>query len=403
MSLKRVFSAASTIAVAWGIACGGALAKEYGPGVTDTEIKLGQTMAYSGPVSAYGQYGKAEAAYFRMLNEQGGVNGRKINLVSLDDGYSPPKTVEQTRRLVESERVLALFQNLGTASNTAIQKYIAARKVPNLFVISGDSKWSDAKRFPWSTGWQPSNQTEMRVYAKHILQTKPDARIAVLYQNDDYGKDALEGLKDELGDKVGQIVAESSYEVSDPTIDSQIVSFKGAQADVFVNIATQKFAAQAIRKAHDIGWKPVHYLNSLASSVGSVLTPAGLDKSTGIISVAYLKDPTDPRWKDDPAMQDYVAFMKKYMPDANIYDNMNVFGYSAAQTMVHVLEQCGDDLTRENLMRQATSIKNLQLPMALPGIVVNTTPESRTALKSMQLASFDGKAWQLFGEVITAK
>ena len=391
-------------AIAWGFV--GALflaagaSAQNGPGVTDSEIKLGQTMAYSGPVSAYGQYGKAEQAYFRMINEQGGVNGRKINLISLDDGYSPPKTVEQVRRLVEREGVLALFQNLGTASNMAIQRYVDAQKIPNLFVISGDSKWADAEAYPYSTSWQPSNQTEARVYARHILETRPQARIAVLYQNDDYGKDALKGFKEELGDQAGLIIAEASYEVSDPTVDSQIVSFKGKGADVFLNISTQKFAAQAIRKAYDIGWRPEHYLNSLAASVGAVLQPAGLEKSIGLVSVAYLKDPADPRWADDPAMKDYLDFMKTYMPGDNIHDSMNVFGYSAAQTMVHVLEQCGDDLSRENLMHQATNIKDLVLPMVLPGIVINTTPTNRTALRAMQLARFDGTAWALFGDVI---
>ncbi|MBS0428891.1 MAG: ABC transporter substrate-binding protein [Proteobacteria bacterium] len=384
------------------MAAGQALAADS-PGVTKTEIRLGQTMAYSGPVSAYGQYGKAEVAYFKMLNERGGINGRKIELISLDDGYSPPKTIEQVRRLVERDEVLALFQNLGTASNTAIQKYVNAKKVPNLFAISGDSKWADGTAYPFTTSWQPSNQTEARVYAKHILATRPNAKIAVLYQNDDYGKDALKGFKEELGDKASLIVAEKSYEVSDPTVDSQIVSFKGAGADVFFSITTQKFAAQAIRKAHDIGWKPTQYLNSLASSVGAVLEPAGLDKSEGIISVAYLKDPSDKWWANDPAMKDYLDFMKKYLPGDNVYDTMNVFGYSAAQTMAHVLRQCGDNLSRENLMYQATHIKNLVLPMTLPGIVINTTPEQRTALRSMQLARFDGKSWQLFGNIISAR
>ena len=396
MKHARTAVLALSVGMVWAMPAGAAT-----PGVSKDEIRIGQTMAYSGPVSAYGQYGKAHAAYFQMLNDQGGINGRKVTLISLDDAYSPPRTIEQVRRLVERDQVLALFQNLGTASNTAIQRYIGARKIPNLFVISGDSKWNDAEAYPFSTGWQPSNQTEARVYAKHILATQPDARIAVLYQNDDYGKDALEGFKDELGDKVSQIVAASSYEVTDPTVDSQIVAFKAADADVFFSITTQKFAAQAIRRAYDIGWHPTQYLNSLAASVGAVLEPAGLEKSVDIISVAYLKDPTDPLWKEDPAMKDYLEFMGKYLPGANVYDSMNVFGYSAAQTLAHVLEQCGDDLSRENLMRQATSIKGLQLPMALPGILINTTPAQRTALRSVQLARFDGQAWQLFGDVIS--
>lgn len=371
------------------------------PGVTETEIRIGQTMAYSGPVSAYGQYGHVEAAYFKMLNAKGGVNGRQINLISLDDAYSPPKTVEQVRRLVEREQVLALFQNLGTASNVAIQNYINMREVPNLFVISGDSRWADADAYPFTTGWQPSNHTEAQVYARHLLSTRPDAKVAILYQNDDYGKDALAGFREGLGDQTDMIVAEASYEVSDPTIDSQIVAFKASGADVFLMITTQKFAAQAIRKADEINWQPLRYLNSLASSVGAVLEPAGLERSRGILSVAYLKDPSDPRWKDDAEMQEYLAFMAEHLPSANVYDSMNVFGYSAAQTLVHVLEQCGDDLSRENLMRQATNITGLQLPMALPGIVINTTPANRTALRSMALAEFDGEAWRLMGDVIT--
>ncbi len=376
-------------------------AKQYDDGASDTEIKLGQTMAYSGPVSASGQYGKAHAAYFKMVNDRGGINGRKINLISLDDGYSPPRTVEAARRLVEREKILAFFQNLGTAPNNAIQRYVETRKVPNLFVISGDEKWADAVKSPYTTSWQPSNETETRVYARHILSSKPDARIAVLYQNDDYGKAALAGFKDELGAKVGQIVAEASYEVSDPTTDSQIVGFKAANANVLVSITTPKFAAQAIRKVRDIGWAPTYYLNSLAASVNAVLQPAGLDRAKDIISVAYLKDPSDPRWKDDAAMKDYHAFMKKYMPDANAYDTMNVFGYSSAQTMESLLRQCGDDLTRANLLAQAARLHNLQLPLALPGVVINTTPRNRTALRSMQLVRFDGERWQTFGDVIS--
>lgn len=380
---------------------GPAVLQAESPGVTETEIRIGQTMAYSGPVSAYGQYGHVEKAYFDMINATGGINGRNITLISVDDAYSPPKTVEQVRRLVERDEVLALFQNLGTATNVAIQNYVNAREVPNLFVISGDSRWADAEKYPFSTSWQPSNQTEARIYAKHILATLPEARIAVLYQNDDYGKDALAGFKGELGDKASMIVSEASYEVSDPTVDSQIVAFKASGADVFFMITTQKFAAQSIRKADEIGWQPRRYLNSLASSVGAVLEPAGLDRSRGILSVAYLKDPSDPLWADDPAMKDYLAFMAKYLPSANVHDSMNVFGYSAAQTLVHVLKECGDDLSRENLMRQATSISDLQLPMALPGILINTSPESRTALRSMALAEFDGQAWRLVGDVVT--
>lgn len=396
--LKRSRARMALILVSAMAATGAVRAQEVG--VSDSEIRIGQTMAYSGPVSAYGQYGHAHAAYFKMVNDRGGINGRLVSLISLDDAYSPPKTVEQVRRLVERDQVAVLFQNLGTASNMAIQNYVNARKVPNLFVISGDSKWADGEQYPFTTSWQPSNRTEAQIYAKHILSARADAKIAVLYQNDDYGKDALSGFREQFGEKVSQIVAEASYEVSDPTIDSQIVSLKASGADVLLMITTQKFAAQAIRKADEIGWNPTRYLNSLASSVGAVLEPAGLQRSKGILSVAYLKDPSDPRWQADPAMQDYLTFMKQYLPSANIYDSMNVFGYSAAQTLVRVIEQCGDDLSRENLMRQATNITNLQLPMALPGIVINTSPEKRTALSSMAMAEFDGETWRLIGDVI---
>lgn len=396
----RSYSLAGTALFCFAL-LGPAVLHAESPGVAEAEIRIGQTMAYSGPVSAYGQYGHVEKAYFEMINATGGINGRNITLISVDDAYSPPKTVEQVRRLVERDQVLALFQNLGTATNVAIQNYVNAHAVPNLFVISGDSRWADAEKYPFSTSWQPSNQTEARIFAKHILATLPEARIAVLYQNDDYGKDALAGFKSELGDKASMIASEASYEVSDPTVDSQIVAFKASGADVFFMITTQKFAAQSIRKADEIGWQPQRYLNSLASSVGAVLEPAGLDRSRGILSVAYLKDPSDPLWADDPAMKDYLAFMAEYLPSANVHDSMNVFGYSAAQTLVHVLKKCGDDLSRENLMRQATSISDLQLPMALPGILINTSPESRTALRSMALAEFDGHAWRLVGDVVT--
>ncbi len=375
--------------------------KAYDVGVTDTEIKIGNTIAYSGSGSAYGQYALSAAAYFRMVNDKGGVQGRKINFISLDNAYSPPKTVEQVRRLVEQDKVFALFENFGTAPNTAIENYVNAKKIPNMFVVSGDSKWADAKKHPYTSSWQLSNHGEARAYAKHIMSTKPDAKIAVLYQNDDYGKDALAGLKEQLGPKVKQIVAEASYELSDATVDSQIVSFKAAGADVFVNISTQKFAAQSIRKAYDIGWKPVFYLNSLASSVGTVLTPAGLEKAVGLISAGYLKEPSDKQWENDAGMKEYLAFMKKYLPNAKVDDGMNVRGYCAAQTFVHVLEQCGDELTRENLMRQAANLKNLQLPMALPGVVINTTPENRWSIRSMQLVRFDGQSWRNFGPIIS--
>jgi branched-chain amino acid transport system substrate-binding protein len=375
--------------------------KKYDPGASDTEIKIGNIMPYSGPASAYGTIGKAEAGYFKKINDEGGINGRKINFVSVDDGYSPPKAVEMARRLVEQDQVLLVFQSLGTPSNSAIHKYMNAKKVPQLFVATGASKWNDAKNFPWTMGWQPNYQTEAAIYAKHILQTKPDAKIAVLYQNDDYGKDLLKGFEDELGDKAKKmIVAKVSYETSDPTVDSQIVQLQGSGANVFLNVTTPKFAAMAIRKAYDIGWKPVHYVNNVGASIGAVLVPAGLEKSIGLISTAYLKDPLDSAWKDDKGMKDWYAFMAKYYPDGDLKDGGNVFGYAAAQTLVQVLKQCGDNLTRENVMKQAASLKDLQLAILLPGIKINTSPTDFAPIQAEQLIRFDGKQWVRFGEVI---
>ena len=392
--------ASLTVAAALAAATGALAQKKYDPGATDTEIKIGQTMPYSGPASAYGTIGRVEAAYFKKINEEGGINGRKINLDSLDDGYSPPKTVEMTRRLVEQEEVLFMFQPLGTAPNAAIHKYMNAKKVPQLFVATGATMWGDPKHFPWTMGWQPSYQTEGKIYAKDILANHPNAKVAVLYQNDDYGKDLLKGLKDGLGAKAGMIVKEASFEVSDPSIDSQILSLKASGADVFVNIATPKFAALAIRKVYDSGWRPVHYLNNVSLSIGAVLTPAGLEKSVGLITVAYLKDATDAAWANDPAMNEYKAFLKKYYPEANIADSSNVYGYNAAQTLVQVLKQCGDDLTRANVMRQAANLKHLQLPLARPGIEINTGPDDFFPFESLQLQRFDGKHWVPYGNVI---
>jgi branched-chain amino acid transport system substrate-binding protein len=376
--------------------------KKYDPGASDTEIKIGQTMPYSGPASAYGAIGKTEAAYFKKINDEGGINGRKINLISLDDGYSPPKTVEMVRRLVEQDEVLLLFQTLGTAHNSAVQKYLNTKKVPQLFVATGATKWNDPQGNPWTMGWQPNYQTETTIYAKHILKEKPNAKIGVLYQNDDYGKDYLKGLKDGLGDKAKMIVAEVSYEVSDPTIDSQIVQLQGSGADVLVNITTPKFAAQAIRKAYDIGWKPLHYLNNISIAVGSVLTPAGLDKSVGLISTAYYKDPTDTQWASDPSIVEWTAFMKKYYPDGSLIDAGNVYGYTVAQTMVQVLKQCGDNLTRENVMKQAASLKDFAPNTLLPGIKINTSAKDFAPIEGVQLMKFDGKSWVRFGDVINA-
>jgi len=390
-------------AIALGLALPSALAqKKYDPGASDTEIKVGNTMPYSGPASAYGTIGKAEAAYFRKINDEGGINGRKVNFISLDDGYSPPRTVEMVRRLVEQDEVLLVFQTLGTPSNTAIHKYMNAKKVPQLFVATGATKWNDPQNYPWTMGWQPNYQTETRIYAKHILATRPNAKIGVLYQNDDYGKDYLKGLKDGLGDKAKMIVAEVSYEVSDPTVDSQIVQLQASGADVFVNITTPKFAAQAIRKVYDIGWKPAQYLNNVSQSVGSVLTPAGLEKSVGIISSNYGKDPTDPQWDNDPGMNEWRAFMKKYYPDGSLTDSFNVYGYSVARTLVQVLKQCGDNLTRENVMKQAANLKDFDTGMALPGIRINTSPSDFAPIQAVQLMRFDGKTWVRFGDIIDA-
>jgi len=375
--------------------------KKYGPGVTDTTIKVGSTNPYSGPASAYGTIGRSEAAYIRMINDQGGVNGRKIEFITLDDGYSPPRTVEQVRKLVEQDQVLLLAGTLGTPSNSAIHKYVNAKKVPHIFVNTGATKWGDPKNYPWTMGFNLNYQAEGHIYAQYILETKPDAKIAILFQNDDYGKDYVKGLKDGLGDKAARmIVAEASYEVTDPTVDSQIVALQASGANTFYNVATPKFAAQAIRKVHDMGWKPLHILNNVSISVGSVLAPAGLDKSTGLISAAYYKDPADPQWKDDPEFKAYAAWLKKYYPEGDINDGFNVAGYMIAQGLVHVLKSCGDDLTRENVMKQMAAIKDLQLPMMLPGIKWNTSESDFFLIESAQLVRFDGKEWVRFGKTI---
>jgi ABC-type branched-subunit amino acid transport system substrate-binding protein len=377
--------------------------KKYDTGASDTEIKIGNTNPYSGPASAYGTIGKTITAYFKMLNDNGGINGRKLNFITYDDGYSPPKTVEMTRKLVEQDEVLFLFQTLGTPPNSAIHKYVNAKKMPHLFVATGATKWDDPKRYPWTMGWQPNYQTEGKIYAAHILKNKPNAKIGVLFQNDDYGKDVLKGLKDGLGAK-GQklIVKEVSYEVSDPTVDSQIIQLQGSGADVFVNITTPKFAAQAVRKVYDIGWKPVHYLNNVGASVGSVLKPAGLEKSVGVITTQYLKDYTDKQWANDPAMKKFEEFMKKYYPDGNLNDASNVYGYTAARTLEQVLKQAGDNLTRANIMKQAASIKGLALDTLLPGIKINTSATDFAPIESVQLARFNGTQYELFGEVLSA-
>jgi len=383
------------------LATGGAQAAKYGPGASDTEIKIGHTNPYSGPASAYGAIGKAIASYWKMVNDNGGIKGRKVNFVSLDDSYSPPKTVEQVRKLVEQENVLLLFQTLGTPSNTAIHKYMNAKKVPQLFVATGATKWGDYKHNPWTMGWQPNYQSEAKAYAAYLLKNKPNAKVGILYQNDDYGKDYLHGFKEGLGDKASKmIVKEVSYETSDPTVDSQIVALKSSGADVFFNITTPKFAAQAIRKAHEINWKPLQFLNNVSSSINSVLTPAGLEASKGILTSAYLKDPYDPQYENDKDMKEWRAWMKKYNPDANPNDAFYFYGYAVASTLQKVLEQAGDDLTRENIMRQAANLKNFSAPLLLPGVKINTSPTDYAPIEAIRLTEFDGKTYKLIGDVI---
>jgi branched-chain amino acid transport system substrate-binding protein len=392
-----LLSTAIGLALAW---AGPALAqKKYDTGANDKEIKVGHIGPYSGPASAYGAIGKTIAAYFKKVNAEGGVNGRTINFVTYDDGYSPPKTVEQARKLVESDEVLLIFNSLGTAHNASIAKYMNTKKVPHLFLATGATRFGDPANFPWTMGWQPNYQSEGRIYAKYILQNHPNAKIGILYQNDDYGKDYIKGLKDGLGDKV-KIVAELPYEATDPTVDSQIVSLKASGADVFFNVASPKFAAQAIRKAAELGWKPVHLLNSVSASVGSVMKPAGFENAKGILTTAYVKDATDPRWKNDPAMKEWTAFMEKYYPEGDRTSAFSVYGVLVAQTLVQVLKQCGDDLTRENVMKQAANLKNVELPMLLPGIRVNTSATDFFPLEQMQMGRFNGEGFELFGPIM---
>ena len=374
--------------------------KKYDTGASDSEIRIGNIMPYSGPASAFGVIGKTEEAYFRKINAEGGINGRRINFISYDDGYSPPKTVEQARKLVEGDEVLLVFNTLGTPSNTAIQKYLNQKQVPQLFVASGATKWNAPRDFPWTMGWQPNYQSETRVYARYILENYPNAKIGVLYQNDDYGKDYLKGLRDGLGDNASAIVMEESYDASQPTIDSHIVKLKASGADVFVNITTPKFAAQAIRKNAELGWKPVHFLNSVSASIASVMKPAGLENAQDLISAAYVKDPNDPQWKDDPGIRDFSEFLAKYYPEANRTDGNVLYGYTVAQGLVQVLRQCGDDLTRENVMRQAASLKDFEIGSLLPGIKVATSPTDFAPISQLQLARFKGETWQRFGAVM---
>jgi len=371
------------------------------PGVTAKEIKIGQTMAYSGPASAYGVIGKTEAAYFKMINEQGGVNGRMINFISLDDGYSPPKTVEQTRRLVEEEKVAFLFNPLGTPCNLAIHEYCNKNSVPQLFVATGAAIFSKPEQFKWTVGLQPNYQTEAAIFAKHILATKPQAKIAVLYQNDGFGKDYLIGLKAGLGEaNAGMIIKAASYETSEPTVDSSVSTLQGSGADVFLIAATPKFAAQAIRKSYDLSWDAARYVTDVSLSMASVLKPAGFEKAKGLITANYGKDSSDPRWKDDSGLKQFKGFVDSRLSAKDYIDSNAIYGYDAAILMVHVLKQCGDDLSRENILKQATSINELELPMLLPGIKINTSPTNYSPIRQMQLQSFNGTRWELFGDIL---
>jgi branched-chain amino acid transport system substrate-binding protein len=387
------------------VASTGALAqKTYDTGATDTEIKIGNIMPYSGPASAYGVIGKTEAAYFRKINAEGGINGRKITFISYDDAYSPPKTVEQARKLVESDEVLLIFGSLGTAPNSAIQKYLNDNKVPQLFVQTGATKWNNPKQFPWTMAWVPSYQSEGQIYAKYILKERPTGKIGILYQNDDYGKDYVKGIRDGLGDKAASmIIGERSYETATPTIDSYVVELKSGGADIFISITTPKFAAQSIKKVAELGWKPLFILNSVGSSTGAVMRPAGFENGQDIVSANYQKDPTDPQWKDDAGLKNFDAFLTKYFPEGNREDNFVMTGYNVAQTLVHVLKQCGDDLTRANIMKQAASIKGLQQEGLLPGVTMNTGATDFAPIKQFQLRKFKGERWELFGDLISSE
>ncbi|MBO4224279.1 ABC transporter substrate-binding protein [Bradyrhizobium neotropicale] len=377
--------------------------KKYDPGATDTEIKIGNIMPYSGPASAYATIGKTEAAYFNKLNAEGGINGRKINFISYDDAYSPPKTVEQARKLVENDEVLLIFNPLGTPGNTAIQKYMNSKKVPQLFVSTGAAKWNDPKNFPWTMGWQPSYQVEARIYGKYILQNYPGKTIGVLYQNDDFGKDYVIGLREGLGDQAGKlIIVEASYETSSPTVDSQVVQIKGANPDIFVNIATPKFAAQAIKKIAELDWHPVQFLTNVSVSIGGVMKPAGYEASQGVLSTNYLKDPKDAEWKNDPAMNEWRAFMAKWYPEGDLDDAATVFGYGVAKGLEQVLRQCGDNLTRENVMKQAANL-DFQIGIYLPGTRIKTGPNDFAPIEQLQMTRFKGESWERFGPVMSGE
>jgi branched-chain amino acid transport system substrate-binding protein len=375
--------------------------KKYDEGATDTEIKIGNTNPYSGNASAYGTIGKTIDAFFKMINDQGGINGRKINFISYDDGYSPPKTVEMVRKLVEEDKVLFTFNTLGTPPNSAIHKYMNQKQVPQLFVATGASKWGNPKEFPWTMGFQPDYVTESTIFAKHILANVKDPKIAVLMQNDDYGKDYFNGFKAGLGKDADKIVQLATYESTDPTVDSQMIQLKNSGANVFFDITIPKFAAQAIRKAAEIGWKPEHYLNSVAASIGATIKPAGFENSQGLITDLYLKDPTDPQWQKDKDFLDWKALMQKYYPTGNLSDSNNVYAYAVSSMLVVVLKQCGDDLTRANVMKQAANLKDVELPMVMPGIKVNTSPTDFYPIQSVRLARFVGETWQLSGGILS--
>jgi branched-chain amino acid transport system substrate-binding protein len=402
MSARRKLWIAAMTASAVALAStGSALAqKKYDTGASDSEIKIGNIMPYSGPASAYGVIGKTEAAYFSKINAEGGINGRKISFITYDDGYSPPKAVEQARKLVESDEVLLVFNPLGTPSNTAIEKYMNGKKVPQLFVATGATKWNEPKDFPWTMGWQPSYQSEARIYAKYLIKEKPGAKIAVLFQNDDFGKDYLKGLRDGLGAKSSMIIAEEGYETSEPSIDNHIVKLKATGADVFISITTPKFAAQAIKKLAEMNWTPLHIVSNVSASVGGVIKPAGFENAQGILSAAYAKDGADAQWDNDPGMKKFLDFLTKYYPDGNKLDGSVVYGYGAAQTMVKVLQMCGDDLTRENVMKQAASLKSFTPDTLLPGVTINTSATDFAPIKQLQMMRFKGEKWELFGDII---
>ncbi|MCA1451873.1 ABC transporter substrate-binding protein [Bradyrhizobium sp. BRP22] len=385
------------------VTTGNALAqKKYDTGASDTEIRIGNIMPYSGPASGYGVIGQTEAAYFNKINAEGGINGRKIKFISYDDGYNPSKTVEQARKLVESDDVLLIFNSLGTVTNLAIQKYMNGKGVPQLFVASGASKWDQPKEFPWTMGWQPSYRSEARIYAKYIMKEKPDAKVGVLYQNDDFGKDYLRGLREGFGEKAPMIVAEESYETSEPSMEGHIARLKAAGVDVFISITMPKFAAQAIKKIAELNWKPLQIVSNVSASVGGVMKPAGLENVQGILSAAYAKDGADHQWDNDPGMKRFLAFLQQYYPEADRRDGAVVYGYGAAQTMVKVLEMCGDDLTRANIMKQAASLKEFVPDTLLPGVSINTSPSDFAPIEQLQMMRFKGDKWELFGSVMSS-